>query len=146
MDLKFIKADTKKDIKNIFDYNIDAFSDSPDFKWTYEELQNEVSNGWELFSVNLGEEVIAALFFRVDGNILYSKNTAIKMNYQGSGYSHQIKEFFEMKALEHKVKEIFHYCRIDNFRMYSLNESHGYTKTLNKNGEQDLVVEWIKKL
>lgn len=146
MDLIFTKADKKKDIKNIFDYNIDAFSDSPDFKWTYEELQNEVKNGWELYAVNLGDEIIAALFFRIEGKVLHSKNTAIKMNFQGSGYSHQIKEFFEDKALEHKAKQIYHYCRIDNFRMYSLNESHGYEKTLEKDSEQSLVVEWIKKI
>jgi len=146
MELNFVKASSDKDIKNIFDYNIDAFSDSPDFKWTYEELKNEVNNGWELFSVNLGEEIIAALFFRLDEGVLYSKNTAIKMNYQGSGYSHKIKDFFEEKAIDLKASEIHHYCRIDNFRMYSLNESHGYYKTSKKLGDNGQVVEWKKDL
>ena len=146
MKLNFTKANSNQEIKNVFDYNIDAFSDSPDFKWTYDELKKEVENGWELFSVNLGEEVIAALFFRLDKKVLYSKNTAIKMNYQGSGYSHKIKDFFEEKALELKAKEIHHYCRIDNFRMYSLNESHGYSQTLSSNDDENLVVEWKKEL
>ncbi len=146
MELKFVKAAKEEDFKNIFNYNIDAFSDSPDFKWTLDEIKHEVKEGWLLYAAYLRSEIIAACFLRPDGNSLLTKNTAIKMTAQGSGYSHQIKEFFEEQAKEQKLNEIVHYCRIDNFRMYSLNESHGYKKTGRKLGERGLIVEWIKKI
>jgi len=146
MDLVFNKAKNKDDIKKILDHNIDAFSDTPDFEWTFEDIQREVDEGWELYAVHLGAEVIAAVFIKAEADGLLSKNTSVKMNFQGSGYSHKIKEFIEDKAREFKLKSIYHYCRIDNFRMYSLNESHGYTKTTRRLGEKGQVVEWVKKL
>jgi len=72
-----------------------------------------------------------------------TKNTAVKANYQGSGFSHEIKNFFDKKAKELKAKKILHYCSIDNFRMYSLNESHGYKKTKKSEGQ---LVEWVKDI
>lgn len=110
-----------------------------------DEIRNEVSEGWELYSVMVDGEIIAALFFMTDKDTLYTKNTAIKVNYQGSGFSHKIKEYFEKVAREKGLKHIAHYCRIDNFRMYSLNESHGYRKTQKKMGDGQ-VVEWMKDL
>jgi predicted GNAT family acetyltransferase len=146
MRLKFQKAKTEKEIREIYDYNIDAFSDSPDFKWTLDEIKKEVSEDWQLFSMTLDGEIIAALFYKIDKDSLLTKNTAIKVTHQGSGYSHKMKEFFEKVAREHKLKKILHYCRIDNFRTYSLNESHKYKKTPNKFGPNELVVEWLKIL
>ena len=78
-------------------------------------------------------------------NELHTKNTAVKISHKGSGFSHKIKEFLENKAKELNMKKIVHYCRIDNFRMYSLNESHGYNKTKNTFGEGQ-IIEWEKKL
>ena len=146
MKVNFKKAKSEKDIKSILDYNIDAFSDSPDFKWTFEEIKKEVADGWELFSLNLESEIIAAVFYKVEDDSLLTKNTAIKITHQGSGFSHTIKEFFEKVAREKKLKKIYHYCRIDNFRMYSLNESHQYKKTPKKLGPEGLVVECVKTL
>ncbi len=146
MKLTFKKAKTEKDIKSIHDYNIDAFSDSPDFKWTFEEIKGEVADGWELYSLISDAEVVAAVFYKVEGDSLLTKNTAIKIDHQGAGLSHSIKEFFEKVAREQKLKKIYHYCRIDNFRMYSLNESHQYKKTPKKLGPEGLVVEWVKTL
>ena len=40
------------------------------------------------------------------GSKLLTKNTAIKMNYQGSGYSHEIKDFFEEVADENGLESI----------------------------------------
>ena len=144
MALNFNQASTKKEIKEIYNYNIDAFSDSPDFNWTLDEIIKEVDDGWLLWGVSLDNEVIAACFYKKEGTTLLTKNTAIKMTYQGSGYSHMIKEFFEEQAISLKSKTITHYCSIDDFRMYSLNESHGYEKTKSERGK--LVIEWIKKL
>ena len=146
MKLNFVKAKNQKDIKDIYDHTIDAFSDTPDFSWNLDEIKLEVKEGWELFSVNLGEEIIAAAFYKKDGSKLLTKNTATKMNFQGSGYSHEVKVFFENRAIELKTKEIVHYCRIDNFRMYALNESHNYKKTDRKLGREGQIVEWVKKI
>ena len=146
MELTFERAGTDKEIREIFDYNIDAFTDSPDFKWTLEELKKEVKDRWEVFSVKHENEVIAAVFIKKDGRKLLTKNTAVAAHHQGSGYNHQIKDFFELRARELKCNEIHHFCRIDNFRMYSLNESHGYKKLEKKPGRDGLVVEWVKTL
>jgi len=145
MDIQFIKAQSEKDYKAIFDHNIDAFSDTPDFKWTYEEIKREVKEGWSVYAMKVGEEIIAAGFIKLEDGIMLTKNTAIKIDHQGSGHSHKMKEFFEQTAKELKAKTIKHFCRIDNFRMYSLNESHRYQKT-NKKLDGGLVVEWVKSL
>lgn len=145
MSLSFYAVTKPKDIQKIYDYTIDAFSDSPDFNWNLEEIRKEVKDGWSLFGAkNDSDEIVAALFFRLDDGSLLTKNTGLKINHQGAGYNHQIKEFFETKAKELKAKKIKHYCRIDNFRMYSLNESHGYKKTGNKIDDGQ-IVEWERK-
>ena len=129
MEIEFRKAKSLGEIQNIYDYTIDAFSDTPDFEWELDAIKQEIDEGWELFGVYSGKEVIAAAFVKKEGTGLLTKNTAIKLVHQGSGNSHKLKSFFEAKARELKLQQIYHYCRIDNFRMYSLNESHGYKKT-----------------
>jgi isocitrate lyase len=146
MKLNFQKAQTTQDIQNVYEYNIDAFSESPDFNWNLKEIEKEVSDGWDLYAAYLGEEVIAAIFLKKEGGQLLSKTTSIKMNYQGSGYSHKIKEFIEESAQKNKINQVVNFCGIDNFRMYSLNESHGYKKTGRKLGAKGTVVEWVKVL
>jgi len=148
MALNFIKANNEKDFKNIYEYTTDAFSDSPDFNWDLEGIQAEVKDGWELESAyNEKKDVIAALFYKVDkkSNTLLTKNTGLQINHQGLGYSHEIKNYFEAVAKKKVVNSIAHFCRVDNFRAYSLNESHNYKKTTNTLND-GLVVEWIKKI
>jgi hypothetical protein len=144
-ELLFKTATKVSQYKDIYDHNLDAFTDSPDFKWDLDEIKKEVKDGWKLYSAHVGDMIIAALFLKLEGKKLLTKNTGTKMSHQGSGYSHKIKEFFEKSAKELKAKKIYHYCRIDNFRMYSLNESHGYVKTAKKL-DNGLVVEWEKLL
>jgi predicted GNAT family acetyltransferase len=146
MDLAYKKVESEEDIQKVYDYNIDAFSDSPDFKWSVDELKREMEEGWELVAVYNNDEVVAAVFYKVEGYTLLTKNTAIKVGHQGGGISHDIKDYLESVAREKKLKEIIHYCRIDNFRMYSLNESHGFEKTHNAYGDKGQVVEWVKSL
>ncbi len=146
MELEFKQAISKKEIEEAYNYNIDAFSDSPDFNWTLEAIINETKEGWEVWEALRDGEVIAVAFIKKDGDTLLTKNTSVKMNYQGFGYSHQIKRFLEQKAAELGAKEIVHFCSIDDFRMYSLNESHGYEKSPIKDGQNELVVRWHKKL
>ncbi|EQC52051.1 GNAT family acetyltransferase [Bacteriovorax sp. DB6_IX] len=146
VDLSFVEVTKDTDIKNVYEFNIDAFSDSPDFKWTVDDIRREVKDGWKLYSVNLGEEIIAAAFCKLESKELHCKNTSIKMQHQGSGFSHRIMDYFERKADELKAKKIIHYCAIDNFRQYSLNESHGYVKTDRKLGLKGHTTEWIKDI
>jgi len=110
------------------------------------KLRKKWPTDGNFFSLNLDAEVLAAVFYKVEEDSLLTKNTAIKITHQGSGFSHAIKEFFEKVAREKGLKKIIHYCRIDNFRMYSLNESHGYKKTPRKLGPEGQVVEWMKTL
>lgn len=144
--LEFVSVQKDTELKNVYDFNMEAFSDSPDFKWTFDDIKSEVRDGWCLFSVNLDQDIIAAAFYKMDGEVLHCKNTSIKMQYQGSGYSHRIMDFFEEKARELKARQIVHYCSIDNFRQYSLNESHGYTKSDRRLGRQGHTTEWIKSI
>lgn len=147
MSLHFFSAAKPKEIQKIYDYTTDAFSDSPDFNWNLEEIKKEVKDGWSLYGAkNNEDEIVAAVFFKLDHCALLTKNTGLKINHQGSGYNHNIKKFFESKAKELKAKSIKHYCRIDNFRMYSLNESHGYKKTANTIDDDGQIVEWEKKI
>ena len=147
MGLRFFKVKKRDEkLKEIYDYTIDAFSDSPDFNWTLEDLKAEMEAGWELFGVRNKEgEVVAAAFLKEEKNNLLTKNTGLRIDHQGSGYNHEIKEFFEKSAQKMHLDKIFHYCRIDNFRMYSLNESHGYYKTGNIYFD-GTVVEWVKDI
>lgn len=145
MDLEFKRATKESEFKEIYEHNFDAFTDTPDFRWNLEEIKKEVKEGWELHSAHFKGEVIAALFLKLEKGALLTKNTALKMSHQGSGFSHQIKEYFEKIAKEKKAKRILHYCRIDNFRLYSLNESHGYHKT-GVGLEDGQVVEWEKNI
>lgn len=146
MELTFKKANNTKDIQAIYQHNIDVFSDTPDFEWSLNAIKSEVEDDWSLYGVYEGPEIVAALFYKKEGKKLLTKNTAIKMNFQGSGYSHKMKEFFEQTAHKLGAQEVYHYCSIDNFRAYSLNESHGYKKTEKKLGDKGQVVEWVKKL
>lgn len=146
MDLSYKKVENDSDIQQVYDYNIDAFSDSPDFKWSFEEIKREMKEGWELYAVYSEGEVVAAAFYKVEGDSLLTKNTAIKVGHQGAGISHDVKDFLESVARKKKLKKIVHYCRIDNFRMYSLNESHGFEKTQKTFGDKGQVVEWVKTL
>ena len=145
MRLSFQKASKEKDVKKVCEYTLDAFSESPDFHWSFKEIKKEINAGWELFGVCQEEEIVAAAFLKEREGDLLTKNTAVKMTVQGSGYSHEIKKFFEQTARKRGLKRVYHYCGIDNFRAYSLNEKHRYKKTDAVLNEGKLV-EWVKKL
>ena len=143
--LDFREVSKEKEVKSIYEYTLDAFSESPDFNWSFDEIKREMSDGWELYGAYLRDEVVAAIFLKARGKNLLTKNTAIKTSRQGSGHSHEIKNFFEKMAKDRGLKHIFHYCGIDNFRMYSLNERHKYKKTT-KTLNDGKLVEWVKKV
>jgi len=142
--LRFIKCHNEADLKRLYNYDVDVFAEAGDFEWSLENLKKEQKQGWEIYSVEMNGQTIAAVFLKFDGDNLLSKNTSLKMTYQGQGISHRIKDFYDHLAHSHQVKYITHFCAVDNFRAIALNESHGYEKVkCHKNGE---VVEWKKTL
>lgn len=152
MDLNFKKCESEEDLKIIFAFNVEAFSEILDMKWSLESLQEELEAGWVIYSVIIEEEgieeIIAVLFVMDTGEALLTKNTPIKLPHQGQGYSHQIKEWFEEMAKSKGIKKLHSYCRTDNFRMISLNETHGYERTgeLKQGSDEVVMLEWTKVL
>jgi hypothetical protein len=145
--LKFEKIKSNNDIEKVYNYDVEVFTETPDFDWTLDSIKQEVKDGWELYAVTLGEEILAAAFLKeVEGKGLLTKNTPIKMIYQGNGYSHRIKDFFEETAKKHKNSKVYHYCSSHNFRMISLNESHGYIRTPQTFDGLKYMTEWEKPI
>lgn len=145
-ELTFKLSQSKSDFENLFNYNVDVFTETPDLQWSVDSLEKESKNGWMVYSVQVGDEIIAAAFLKAEDDSLLTKNTPIKLLYQGNGYSHAIKEFFEKEALKLSLKNVINICPSDNFRMISLNETHGYIKTGNVLGQEKTLVEWKKTL
>ena len=144
--IKFVLSEKENEIENIYNFNVTAFADSQDFAWTKENIKNEIKSGWHLYSAIIDKDIICAIFMKIDSGKLLTKNTPIKIDYQGNGFSHIIKEFYEQYASENKINEVVNYCPNDNFRMISLNEGHGYAKTGNIVGPNKNIIEWHKKL
>ncbi len=144
--LTFKEAKKEEELINLSNFDIQAFTDTPDFSWTLDSIKNEVKTGWRLYAVSLDEEIVAAVLLKRDGDSLLTKNTPIKMAFQGNGFSHQIKDFYEEEAKRSQVKKVFNYCPVDNFRMIALNESHGYHRTGRSLGPAKTVIEWVKNL
>lgn len=141
--LKFETRHTKEEIKEVYNFNTEAFTDLNE--WTQTSIEKQLKEGWELVSVKSGKEIICALFIKKNGPSLLTKNTPIKINHQGNGYSHEIKEFYEKYAKENGIKEVYNYTPRDNFRMISLNEGHDYAKT-GESIEDGALIEWVKKI
>ena len=144
--LSFIESSSDKEIRDIYNFNVEAFADAQDFDWSISNLKKEIKDGWNLFSVNFDDDIVAALFMKEKEGTLYTKNTPIKMNFQGNGFSHMIKEFYEDVAKDRGLTRIVNYCPFDNFRMISLNERHHYSKTGEKLGADNKIIEWEKKI
>lgn len=143
--LKLEKVE-KKDIPEIYNFNVKAFADSQDFAWTKDNIAKEMKAGWELYSATVDDEIVCAIFLKKDANILMTKNTPIKINHQGNGFSHMIKDFYEDFAKTEGLHVVRNYCPEDNFRMVALNERHDYTKTGNKITDNNTLIEWEKVL
>ena len=142
--LVFKEVKKEEEILNISNFDIQVFTDSQDLQWNLDNIRREIKNGWKLFSVTFGPDTIAALFMKFDKDSLYTKNTPIKLAFQGNGFSHRIKDFYEDEAERLQLKRVVNYCPVDNFRMIALNESHGYRKTGNQLGDSRSIVEWEK--
>ncbi len=145
--LSFKESKTQKEIVDTYNFNMEVFTGSTDFGWNLDNIKSELKDGWKLYSAIEGAgEIVAAIFMKIDGPVLYTKNTPIRLDYQGNGYSHMIKEFYEEFATDKKTKKIVNICPVDSFRMISLNERHGYTKTGKTYGENNFLEEWEKKI
>ena len=144
--LVFKEAKKEEEVVNLSRFDIQAFTDTQDFSWTLDNIKKEVKTGWELFSVMTDNEIVAAVLMRKEDDTLFTKNTPIKMAFQGNGFSHQIKHFYEEEAKKHQIHRVVNYCPVDNFRMIALNESHGYKRTGNAFGVNNNIIEWVKVL
>jgi len=144
--LQFELATKNPEIEEVYNYNLEVFSETPEFSWTLDNLKDEAKQGWKISSVRVDDQIIAAVFYKADKQALLTKSTPIKMEYQGNGYSHKIKEYFEKLAKDQKLKEIVNYCGKDNFRLISLNETHGYEMTGQTFGDDGSLVEWKKQV
>lgn len=142
--LVFKEAKKEEEVVNLSKFDIQAFTDTPDFAWTLDHIKKEVKTGWKLYSVLTDDEIVAAVLMKKDGDTLFTKNTPIKMAFQGNGFSHQIKNFYEDEAKKLNIRKVVNYCPVDNFRMIALNESHGYKRTGNAFGISNSVIEWVK--
>jgi predicted GNAT family acetyltransferase len=144
--LHFKEAKKEEEIINLSKFDIQAFTDTQDFSWSLDNLKKEVKTGWKLYAVMTEDEIVAAVLVKKDGDTLFSKNTPIKMAFQGNGFSHMIKNFYEDEAKKAQVRKVVNYCPVDNFRMIALNESHGYKRTGNSFGLNQNIIEWVKVL
>jgi predicted GNAT family acetyltransferase len=144
--LVFKEAKKEEEVVNLSKFDIQAFTDTQDFSWTLDNIKKEVKTGWRLFSVMTDDEIVAAVLMRKEGDTLFTKNTPIKMAFQGNGFSHQIKNFYETEAKKQQISKVVNYCPVDNFRMIALNESHGYKRTGNAFGISNNIIEWVKEL
>ena len=143
MRLSFQLAKTQQDLRQVHAHNMSAFFDEDEFPWSFQWLEKMHHDGYSIYQVKCDGETIAALFTKKTKRGLLSKHTPIKLNFQGNGLSHQIKDYIETLATKAKCGDIFHYCAMDNFRMAALNESHDYRKTGQRDGN---IVEWHKSL
>jgi hypothetical protein len=144
--LVFKEAKKEEEVVNLSRFDIQAFTDTQDFSWTLDNIKKEVKTGWKLFSVMTDNEIVAAVLMRKEDDTLFTKNTPIKMAFQGNGFSHQIKNFYEEEAKKHQIHRVVNYSPVDNFRMIALNESHGYKRTGNAFGVNNNIIEWVKVL
>lgn len=144
--LVFKESTTEKDIQDVYNFNVQAFTGTHDFDWSVDNIKSEIKDGWKLFSVNCDGDIVAALFMKKKGDALFTKNTGIKLTHQGNGFSHQIKDFYETQARSASLTKVYNYCPFDNFRMIALNEGHHYERTGKSLGQDERIIEWEKKL
>jgi RimJ/RimL family protein N-acetyltransferase len=144
--LEFVQSKSDQDLTDIYNFNVDVFAEASDLHWSVDALKNESKRGWKIYSVKVENEIVAVALFKKDDKRLLTKNTPIKMTHQGNGYSHMIKEFFEDAANELNVHEVVSLCSEDNFRLISLNETHGYVNTSKRYKDNDDLIEWVKKI
>lgn len=144
--LTFKEAKKEDELVNLSKFDIQAFTDTQDFSWSLDNIKKELKTGWKLYSVMEGEEIVAAVLMKKDAGTLFTKNTPIKMAFQGNGFSHQIKNFYEEEAKRSSIQKVVNYCPVDNFRMVALNESHGYKRTGKSYGTGNNIIEWEKTL
>ncbi len=142
--LVFKEVKKEDEVIAISNFDIQVFTDSQDLQWNIDNIRREMKGGWKLYSVTYGPDTVAALFMKTDKESLYTKNTPIKLAFQGNGFSHRIKDFYEREASRLQLKRVVNYSPVDNFRMIALNESHGYRKTGNQLGVSSSIVEWEK--
>lgn len=142
LNVEFHSLEKSSDFKKVLSFNADAFADTPGVEWSESSLKKMIKEGWFIFSLDHDDDVIAVLFMKRDDDTLITKNTPIKMAYQGNGLSHLIKDFYEQYAQNEGLHHLVNECAVDNFRMISLNEKHGYERL----SESSRMISWKKTI
>ena len=141
----FQKVGNKSDIDEVYGHNVEVFLNSFDFEWNAPNIASQMDAGWRFYSLKVGDEIVAALFIKKLNDQLLSKHSQIKMEYRGNGLSHRLKEFVEDLAKQEGLDQVVNICSIKDFRLISLNETHGYklSDVASSNAEFQT---WIKTL
>jgi hypothetical protein len=84
-ELEFTESKSNKTIDEIYNFSTEAFSGLSE-EWSVDGLKKQVKEGWQLYSVKFEGEVVAAVLTKEDADMLLTKNTTIKINYQGNGF------------------------------------------------------------
>ncbi len=146
MKLSITKTKSKNDIEDIYKHNTSAFTDNAEIDWSLDSLLETSDEGWDIYSASCDDNIVAALFVKKGPDTLITKNTPIRIEFQGNGFSHMIKEFYEEEAKKRGLDRLLNYCSSSNFRMMSLNEGHNYKKTGRTVGDSGEIIEWEKVL
>jgi hypothetical protein len=100
--LEFQQSKKETDIVDTYNYNVEVFADAGGFGWTLDGIKDEIKKGWKLYSAKFDDKIVAAIFMKEEKGSLLTKNTPIKLEYQGNGFSHQIKDYYESIAKDKK--------------------------------------------
>lgn len=147
MDKKlFFKKQNQEQVNNLNQSAQEFFINSSDY--SFDAVKKDFSQGWDIYSISFEEHVVALASVRKKNDAYQTKNSNVRIDYRGNGFSHEIKNFFEQDALEKGLKKIINISSEDNFRQRSLNESHGYILLEDKfkDDHGDYYLMWKKEL
>ena len=144
--LNFHEVKNQDEFDQIIRYDQSAFSTGVGFEWSLKGLELEKKRGWKIIGVFNNEIVVASVLAKKEGKTLLTKTSPVKLDFQGNGFSHQIKDYLEDYAKKNKCLSIRHFCRSDDFRGISLNETHGYKKVNFPENDDENISLWEKTL
>ena len=145
-DLVFKTISKVTEINDMVGNQKEVFSAEPLVIWNQESVENELDEGWNLYTVLFNKDMVAGLFVKKQADKLITKNTHLNIQYQGNAFSHRIKEFYEELAENENCSSVVNLCGGDHFRTIALNESHGYILEKKDQSEGHEIQTWSKKI
>lgn len=58
----FVKASNSKDFKEVFEHNLEVFSDTPDFDWTFEDIKKKSQEDGSFIPLKLNSKLLQRFF------------------------------------------------------------------------------------